>query len=148
MTTIANIASSLLDLAVAADGAVYFIIEDDQQLYRRAVNGDITVFAGSTNIGANDGTGTAASFAYPRGLGIDPSGALILTESGGNRIRRITSDAVVTTLAGTSGAGSLDGRGTAASFNVPADAAVDSQGNIYIPDLYNALIRKLTPVAP
>ena len=61
-------------------------------------------------------TGTAASFNYPSGVAVDATGNVYVADNQGNKIRKITSAAVVTTLAGSGTVGSSDGTGTAASF--------------------------------
>ena len=58
-------------------------------------------------------------------------------------IRKIDSEGVVTTIAGTGSAGSDNGTGTAASFSYPAGVAIDSAGNIIVTDINNYLIRKI-----
>ena len=62
-----------------------------------------------------------------------------------NLLRKITSAGVVTTLAGSGSSGSANGTGTAASFNNPNGVAVDGSGNVYVADMWNHLIRKITP---
>jgi alpha-tubulin suppressor-like RCC1 family protein len=62
-----------------------------------------------------------------------------------NKIRKITSAGVVTTLAGSGSTGASDGLGTAASFNMPEGLVVDGIGNVYVADTYNNKIRKITP---
>ena len=61
-------------------------------------------------------------------------------------IRKISNENNITILAGTSGqSGSEDGQGTSAKFNSPSGVASDSQGNIYVADTDNHLIRKIDP---
>ncbi|MCX6873709.1 MAG: choice-of-anchor D domain-containing protein, partial [Verrucomicrobia bacterium] len=96
--------------------------------------------------GSADGTGSAARFSFPSGIGKDGSGNLYVADSGNYTIRKITPSGVVTTLAGSPGqSGSTDGTGNSARFNYPAGIAVDGTGNLYVTDLYNSTIRKVTP---
>jgi ABC-type lipopolysaccharide export system ATPase subunit len=104
----------------------------------------VTTLAGSGSAGADNGTGTAASFYYPVGVAVDASGNVYVADAGNNLIRKITSGGVVTTLAGSGSAGAGNGTGTAASFYSPTGVAVDTSGNVYVADANNNLIRKIT----
>ena len=73
-------------------------------------------------------------------------GNIYVTELGGNRIRRITSEGMVTTLAGTNIAGFKDSQGEAARFNRPIGIAADPFGNLYVTDSGNHAIRKVDPI--
>src|SRR5206468_2901642 len=96
--------------------------------------------------GSADGTGSAARFNYPRGVAVDSGGNVYVADTQNNTIRKVTPTAVVTTLAGLAGkTGSEDGTGSAARFNYPGGVAVDSADNVYVADLYNNEIRKVTP---
>ena len=108
--------------------------------------GTVTTFAGTANTtGTTNGTGTAARFNAPRGLGIDASGNLYVADASNNEIRNITTGAAVTRYAGTGTAGAANGAAlTTATFNTPYDVAVDGPGNLYIADQGNNLIRKYT----
>jgi sugar lactone lactonase YvrE len=92
-----------------------------------------------------DGTGSAARFYVPTSVAIDGNGSVYVADSLNNTIRKITSDGVVTTLAGTAKEyGSTDGTGSEARFSDPKGVAVDGNGNVYVADLYNSTIRKIT----
>jgi hypothetical protein len=96
--------------------------------------------------GAIDATGRAARFDWPMGVAVDSAGNVYLADTGNNTIRKVTPDGVVTTLAGVAGSsGSADGMGSAARFNCPSAVAVDSAGNVYVADMNNDTIRKVTP---
>ncbi|WP_458762497.1 NHL repeat-containing protein [Cupriavidus basilensis] len=110
-----------------------------------AVQARVSTLAGSTTAGSADGTGTAASFKSPFGVALDASGNLYVADTGNSEIRMITRAGVVTTLAGSTTAGSADGTGAAASFWGPTGIAVDASGNVYVGDSTNNRIRKITP---
>jgi gliding motility-associated-like protein len=110
------------------------------------VYGLVSTFAGSGKDGSTDGIGTAASFNEPEGLTIDKSGNIYVAEYYNALIRKVTQSAIVTTFAGNVTAhGAANGIGTAASFDEPEGIALDKDGNIYVADVYNNLIRKITP---
>ena len=107
----------------------------------------ITTLAGTAGVtGSSDGTGSAAQFNNPWGVAVDNSGNGYLADFRNGTIRKITPAGVVTTIAGTAGVtGSSDGEGSAAQFLVPRGVAVDGLGNIYVADMGNSTIRKITP---
>src|SRR5437016_2368667 len=84
-----------------------------------------TTLAGNGTSGSAHGTGADARFSLPAGVAVDTSGNNIyVADTSNNTIRKITSDGVVTTLAGTAGiAGSTDDTGAAARFNTPLGVA-------------------------
>jgi sugar lactone lactonase YvrE len=98
----------------------------------------VYTFAGSVQ-GYADGAGQNAKFSGPRGLTIDKDGNVIVSES--SRIRRITPDGIVSTIAG-SAAGYKDGIGSVAQFYFPWDLKVDDlTENIFVVDNYNHCVR-------
>jgi sugar lactone lactonase YvrE len=97
--------------------------------------------------GSADGTGPAARFSSPADAAVDGGGNIYVADTANHTIRKITPAGIVTTLAGTAGAGgSADGMGTAARFNHPAGMAVDGAGNVYVADTDNNSVRKITSV--
>ncbi len=108
--------------------------------------GVITTVAGSGLVGSRDGNGMQASFNRPGGIVIDSANNLYLVDAGAHNIRKITPQGDVTTFAGVTGVpGGADGTGALASFNNPSGLAIDAAGNLYVADVLNNKIRKVTP---
>jgi len=105
----------------------------------------ISTFAGTGSAGHAEGIGSTALFNSPYGVAVDSRGNVYVADNGNHRIRKITPAGVVSTFAGTGSAGHADGTGTEAQFNLPYGVAVDSSGNVYVGDLDNHRIRKITP---
>ena len=132
-------------LAVDASGNIYVADQSNHKIRMITPAGVVTTFAGSGTPTSIDGTGTAASFNLPSGIAIDGAGNLYVAECYNHAIRMITPAGVVTTFAGSGVVGSTDGTGTTASFNYPTDITIDATGDLYVSDLNNHKIRKITP---
>ena len=111
-------------LAVSATGRVY--IADTGHHRVCVLDGDcLRVLAGSGARGYADGQGVEAAFAHPCGLVLDSDGVLFVADCGNHRIRRITPEGVVTSVAGSGAAGHRDGLGSHACFYNPCGIAID-----------------------
>lgn len=108
--------------------------------------GNVSTIAGTAFlIGTADGQGAAARFNRPYGLELDNNGDIIVADEWNHLIRRVTPNGFVTTIAGNGTVGSQDGTGAGASFNYPWDVAVDANGDMFIADGFNNIIRRITP---
>jgi len=134
-------------IAVDANGNVYVSDATANTIRKITAAGVVSTLAGlAGSAGSTDGTGTSARFVVPYGVAVDTTGTVFVVDHGNHTIRRITSAGVVTTLAGTAGsAGSTDGSGAAARFRYPSGVAVDRNGNVFVADTDNHLIRQITP---
>ena len=124
-------------------GVVYVADYANYRIRKVTMAGLATTFAGSTP-GFADGTGASALFDHPRDIAIGADGTTYVADFDNCRIRKITTAAVVTTLAGST-CGYAEGTGTNALFDHPQGLAVDSSGVVYVADSYNNRIRKITP---
>ena len=139
---------------VAADAAGNFYISDQgsNRIYKRTTDGSVTVLAGTGSAGfsGDGGPATQAQLNNPAGLAVDSKGAVYFADSTNQRVRMITPDGIIRTIAG-SGLSGFAGDGSSgdfAEFANPAGVAVDAQGNVYVADKGNARVRKLSPHAP
>jgi sugar lactone lactonase YvrE len=134
---------------VAVDSAGNLYVTDSSNSTIRKVTpaGVVTTLAGAVGVaGSADGVGSTARFFDPQGVAVDSAGNFYVADVGGDTLRKVTPAGVVTTLAGAPGiVGSADGTGPAARFHSPVGVAVDSAGNLYVTDLGNSTIRKVTP---
>jgi uncharacterized protein (TIGR03437 family) len=133
------------DVQVDAAGNVYFS-DALYRVFRLTPAGGLTVIAGSAQGFAGDGaSATQAQLRWPYGLAVDSAGNVYIADSGNQRIRRITKDGIIRTIAGT-GSSAYNGDNmpaTSANLNGPRGIAVDAAGNLYIADYGNRRIRKV-----
>ena len=133
---------------IGTDGAGNVYVADSFNNVIREITpaGVVTTLAGTFVCGATDGAGSSAQFCRPFGLAVDSAGNVDVADSLSETIRQITPSGVVSTLAGYPGlAGSTDGTGASARFNLPSGLAIDTAGNIYVADTGNGTVRMITP---
>ena len=133
--------------AVAVDASGHVFVADTFNFTVRMIAaGTVTTLAGvAVASGSVDGTGANARFLQPRGIATDATGNIFVADSGNHTVRKVTPQGVVTTLAGTAGvSGSVDGSGAAARFSYLAGLRVDANGNLFIADNGNDVVRRVT----
>ncbi|UZR96324.1 cadherin domain-containing protein [Chondrinema litorale] len=130
-------------MALAANGDLYVADRDNNKIRKITPSGVVSTFAGGGSSGDNDGTGINASFTQPTDIDFDSNGDLIVVDYGNHKIRKITPSGVVTTIAGST-QGDLDGNGTNAQFNYPYQLTIDQQDNIYLTDMMNRKLKKVS----
>ena len=137
--------------AVAVDSSGNILIADagNHRIRRVSPNGVIATIAGTGTAGFSGDAGPAvnAQFDDPQGIAVDGSGNIYVADTGNSRIRRITPNGVITTIAGVFPAGfSGDGGpAAAAQLHAPTGVAVDGQNNLYIADSGNVRLRRIAP---
>lgn len=102
-------------------------------------------WVGADAKGFRDGNGTTAQFNLPRKLALDSQNNLYVADFGNLRIRKVTPNRDVTTIAGNGILGFTDGAFTKSRFNFPTGIAVDAKGNVIVADTYNHAIRMISP---
>jgi sugar lactone lactonase YvrE len=129
-------------LACDSLGNIYVADYNNNRIRKVTPSGVVSTVAGTGYVGSVDGNGATAEFVYPVGIACDHLGSLYVTDV--NACRKITPAGIVSTLAGSTVSGFVNGNGTIAQFYYPGGVAVDAQGNIYIADSENNRIRKIT----
>ena len=136
---------------VALDGAgnLYFADNRNERIRKVDSAGVITTVAGTGIYGfsGDGGAATAAQLNSPYGVALDGSGNLYIADTSNQRIRKVDSAGVITTVAGSGifGFGGDGGAAVAAQLKLPFGVAVDGAGNLYIADNRNDRIRKAGP---
>ncbi len=136
-----------LPYAVAEDAAGNAYFCAGNWVFKSDTNGIVTRVAGG---GTMSGEGVAAIDAQlnqPRGVAVDPMGQLYISDTGNHRVRKVTMDGLIATVAGTGVAGytSSTGPATSSQLSAPMGLGLDSTGNLYIADSSNAVIVRVTP---
>ena len=134
-------------ITVDSVGNIIFSDQYNQRIRKVDKNGIITTIAGNGNAGysGDNGPATSASLNYPGGVVADQNGDLYIVDAANNRVRKV-SNGTITSVAGngTQGFGGDNGPASQAEFNNPFGVALDAAGNLYIADINNNRIRKVS----
>jgi uncharacterized protein (TIGR03437 family) len=129
-----------------------YISEQSGYRISKFSNGNLTVIAGNgSNVFSGDnGPGVDASLNEPTGIALDSQGYLYICDTINNRIRKLSPDGIITTIAGLGNPGYFGdgGPATGALLYFPHGIVVDASGNVYFSDTGNNIVRELTPVTP
>ena len=100
---------------------------------------------GIDGFSGDGGAAVNASLSFPADVAMDRFGTLYIADSGNNRIRKVTPDGIITTIAGTGrqGFGGDNGPALTALLDTPTALAVDALGNLFLYDSGNYRIRKI-----
>jgi len=141
------------NFGIAADNAGYIFVADagssgnGTNLIRRvSPAAEVTTYAGiNAARGATNASALTSTFNTPFDVAVDNQQNVYVADAGNNMVRKISANGIVSTLAGNGSPGAVNGVGVAASFNNPRGVAVSANGDVYIADTGNSLIRKVTP---
>ena len=130
-------------IVVSAAGDIFFSDWGNDLIRKIDTTGAVTVYAGRGSPGLVDGRADTAAFYLPWGLTADSAGNLYVADCYNNAIRKISNNGLVTTIAGHSKRGKVNGKGTTASFYKPAALYIDNHHILYVADAGNNLVRTI-----
>ena len=136
-----------LNVAVDATGNLYISDLSNNRVRKVSPAGIIVTFAGGGAASPGDGgLATSAVVSGPSGLAVDAAGVVFVADRYAERVRRISPNGLIATVAGNGTAGYSGDGGTAASaqLNLPSDVTLDASGDLYIADFNNNFIRKVS----
>jgi len=133
-------------LAIDSNGNIYVADTANHAIRKLTLYGLVTTLAGGGpspggHFGLVNGTGANALFTFPHGVAVDQEDNVYVADASNNVIRKVTSDGLVTTFAGTATAGLSNGSESMVRFFSPNGVAIDLKGNFYIADTLNSKIR-------
>ncbi len=131
-------------VAFDASGNMYIADSNNERIRKVATNGIITTVAGGGS-GGDGGTATNAELYTPSGVALNASSNLYIADTFNNRLRKVDTNGIITTVAGTNAFGYSGDGGVAtnARLHAPESVACDVAGNLYIADLGNNCIRRV-----
>ena len=147
-------------VAVDSNGDLFIADRMNYRVRKVSTSGVVTTLAGNGTgffdcsssryaaLAADTGPATSAQLSYPLGVAVDSDGNLFIADAGGNRIRKVSPNGIITTVAGTGSCGGFSGDGGPAidaQLLDPVAVAVDRNGDLLIADLGNQRIRKVSP---
>ena len=137
-------------LAVDSAGNVLVIDQLGPRLREITPRGEVFTLAGAPpSLAGDGGQASAATFGEPRGLTFDHAGSLYIADTGNHRIRKVTADGIIRTIAGDGGpTGDADYACAASNdafLHSPEAVAVDASGNLFIADTGKHRVMRLAP---
>jgi len=138
---------ALWGLLADEEGTLFISDYGNNKVRKIDSDGVVSTVTGMTGVmGSMDGTFAEATFDNPRSMVADADGNIILVDIVSHKIRKINfTTGSVETIAGTGAFGLVNGASSIAQFSSPISIAIDPSGNLYIGELGNAVIRKITP---
>ena len=140
--------SNAYGIATDLDDNLYVLSRGHSKIFKIGADGIAQHIAGTGESGFSGDGGPAlkAQFNFPNHLVADATGNLFIADTANHRVRKISTQGVITTVAGTgkSGFSGDGGPATEAELGAPAAIAIDADGNLYIAEFFNHRIRKIT----
>jgi streptogramin lyase len=143
VTTLPGTFDTPSGLALDRAGNIFVADTGANAIRKIAPDGLVTTIAGDGIAGYRDGRAAQARFNGPIGIAVDGDGNVYIADTYNDRIRIISSDGKVRTMAG-GATGFADGQGASAAFDTPTGVALDSHGRLLVADSGNDAIRKVT----
>ena len=131
-------------ICIDPSGNVYLADAYNHCIRKIGTDGQVSVYAGTGTSGYLDGPAAEAKFNQPINICFDEEGNMYVSDFINQRIRKISADMQVSTIAGTGDDGHQNGPAAEAQFNYPRGICIDDTGNIYIGDSWNHRIRKIS----
>ena len=136
-------------VALDDQGRIYVADSVNDRVRRIDASGNVSTLGGNGAPGFADGSPAApatAEFFNPSGVAVDPAGNVLVADTSNNRIRRVSTQGTVETVAGNGVAAFADGSGGpdgGASFSAPLSVVADAMGNVLVADTGNNRIRRI-----
>src|SRR5258705_1511125 len=131
-------------IAIDNDGNIYVADTSNNRIRKITAEGVVSTAAGSGTAGYLDGPANAAQFDGPIGVAVDASGNLYVADSYNDRIRKISAEGQVSTVAGAGRPGYTEGDAAVALFDTPCAVVASADGTLYVADTGNNQLRKIT----
>lgn len=131
-------------IAIDKQGNLYVADTGNHAIRKISAQGQVTTLAGNGQAGDRDGDSTSAQLNAPLAVAVDADGNVYVADTYNDKIRRISSDGKVSTIAGGKRNGFMDGAAGDALFDTPSGIALNSHNDLIIADTRNNAIRKLT----
>ncbi len=139
--------NAIMGVATDVSGNLYIADQGNQRVRKVNTSGVISTFAGTGTAGfsGDGGQATAAKVSSPIDIAFDASGNVYIVDKSNNRIRKVNTSGVISTIAGngTAGYNGDGGQATAAEVSNARGITIDASGNIYFADLGNNVVREI-----
>ena len=135
-------------VSVDIAGNLFITDQSNQRIRKVDTNGIISTVAGNGSFGfsGDGGAATSAGIFIPYGTAVDNSGNLFIADGLNNRVRKVNTNGIISTFAGTgtNGFSGDGGKATNANLSIPSGVALDAIGNVFISDANDVVVRKVS----